>query len=270
VGLLVVGLILVAVAAAPLYAGIRSKRRLTQMKGTATSTCADVIAMFAGVATELGPDALKQAVELKGKAAHPQGQTLTSALGGTDCVWYRATVTERYRVYEEQGTGEQRHRQLVDKERTLSDETSKDVFAVDDGTGAVLIDAQSVHVDHPIATLDRTVVDDDGGWIGRFDLNVNLGGLVLGNTGEGTVNFRHQEWLLPVGQALYVSGEAGQDGGAVRITKPEHGTLLVSTRSEEALVTSSTRGAVGFQLAAAGVAVLGVVLAVVGLVSLAS
>jgi len=260
----VLGIVLLVIAALLLFAGLRSKKRLQTLTGTGTSTCGDLLKVYKDVAADLGSNSLSQLVEVKGKAV-AVGAPLRSPLGDTECVWYRSVVRENYREYEWTGTGDNRTRRLENKSRELSDEKSPQPFGLDDGTGIVTIDAVNADIDSPIHGIDRTV-QEEGDWVRRFGLTINFGLLSLGG-GEGTTGYHHEEWFIPAGQDLFVQGQARGDGTAVKITKPDGGKLVVSTRSEESLVKSATRGAIGFQIGAAIAGLAGIVFLIVGLLS---
>jgi hypothetical protein len=82
---------------------------------------------------------------------------------------------------------------------------------------------------------------------------------------KGTV-----ECADPVGRAVYVLGEATDDGGALRIRKPADKGLsfLVSLKSEEQLLQSTGRVAVGLLAGAAVAAAAGAAGVVYGIIRL--
>jgi hypothetical protein len=179
-------------------------------------------------------------VKLKG-SGRAQEAPLTSPLASQPCVWYRTRVTEHYRVREMRGSGDNRTETLVDKHRVVSDEASEATFLLADETGTVPVDPHAAKVDQPVEVFDRTDTGG-GGILGATRLTVDLGPIRLGNTGEGTVGYRHEEWIIPVDQALYVVGEVSGLAGTARVAKPASGgELLISTRSEDQVRSGSQR-----------------------------
>lgn len=258
IALLVIGGVLLVGAAVLAFLGRRAARRVGAVAGTQRSSCGELRGV-AGVSQ----GAL---VELGGAAASGPDGELRSPLAERACVWYRSTITEVYRTYETRGSGSNRRRELVEKKRERSDETSSQRFALDDGSGTATIDPRDAHVDRPIEVLDRMVTDDTGGWSRRFNLSIDFGIFNLGG-GEGTIGFEQEEWILPAGQQLYVLGEARAEGDGAVVAEPKDGgELLISTRSEDEVLKSSKRRVFAFNAGAASCGVAGLALVVIAFV----
>lgn len=261
VGLIILAVVLGGGAYLCIWIARRAGQRVDALGGTATTSCHDLRQLFTGVAGEVGSGALTQIVELQGKAVPLEGKPLTTPLGDQPCVWYRSQVIEHYREYETRGTGRERKRVLADKTRTLSDEKSRSNFLLDDGTATVEIDISDVAIDRPVEILDRMRQEDDDDWTTRIGIEL-AGGLHISVHDEGTVGFQHKEWAIPVGQQLFVMGEAREEAGQLRIAKPRgNGEFIVSTRAEQEIAKRANRASKAY-------AVIGVVLAVGAVISL--
>lgn len=128
-------------------------------------------------------------VELVGRGVHPGGEPLRSHLTGLPCLWYR------YRIEELNGN----------KWRLLDAGVSHDTFAVDDGTGTVLVDPDGAEILYP---NKQTWIDGP---------------------------HRKTEWSLLAGETLYVLGEHVTLGGAHAHLdlKDDIGALLTEWKNDK-------------------------------------
>jgi hypothetical protein len=79
--------------------------------------------------------------------------------------------------------------------------------------------------------------------------------------------YEYEEWVLPAGTPLFVSGEVAQYGEVLAIREPADGHLVISTKSEDELLKSGARNARLLEVGAVAGAVGGVALVVAGAVS---
>ncbi len=91
--------------------------------------------------------------------------------------------------------------------------------------------------------------------------------LLLGGNDSGTIGFEVEEWVLRPGAKLYVHGEVGDENGRL-VFGAGDGRLLVSTRSERAIVAGHRSGAKWRRIGALASIVLGVAALIAGVVSL--
>ena len=113
--------------------------------------------------------------------------------------------------------------------RTLRDFKSDAPFAIDDGTGQAVIYPEDADVDSPVSVLDE--FDRDSGPSGLTEkFEDSIRGV------DESIGFRREEWIIPLEQQLFVQGEVTDEGGKLRLKKPEKGAFQVSTRSERELV----------------------------------
>jgi hypothetical protein len=141
----------------------------------------------------------------------------------------------------------------------VSSHTSSTPITIDDGTGTVMVELNDLDVDEPVLALDRLV--DDGDSLVE-DL---VESFVRGDDSEG---LRQREHVIPVGQRVFAIGQVASGMDGLRLTKPaERGQpFLVSTRDEAQLAAAAARSAQWLTIGAAAAVVVGVGLAVAGLV----
>jgi hypothetical protein len=91
-------------------------------------------------------------------------------------------------------------------------------------------------------------------------------GRSLLNSNE-TIGYRREEWVIPVGTALFVQGEVTDDQGHLRLRKPEKGPFVVSTKSEAELLGEAETHRRWATIGAGVVGVLGLALVAAGAVA---
>lgn len=145
--------------------------------------------------------------ECCGRAGPGPRGLLTAPLSSRKCVWYRSLVV-RERPSRETGT----------IRKVESENTSDAPFTLDDGSGSVLVDPRRADVDAPRQVHEHT----ESGRLGRT---------------------RHyHEWIIAAGDEIYVLGAAAlRDAGPTLASPRGRGRLLISTRREEELASSSRR-----------------------------
>jgi hypothetical protein len=217
--------------------------------GTETRTCADV---KAGAAASDQEGVYREPIELKGEVA-PASPVLTAPLSGQPCVWYRTRVTHRFwgpvpRVNDTGGTYEGRGA----CQRVISSEGSGAPLTIDDGTGRLSIDPRGANVDGAEPSFDR--FEPEGGgtfspWLSRL-LRLDyheLGFLTADGEADSvspanSIGYRREECILRPDSSLYVLGEVTDAPGALQVVKPEQaGELLISSRSEEQLISDARK-----------------------------
>jgi hypothetical protein len=204
------GVILLYVAIQLARGARRARRRLEAVTSTSTTPCSQVGAMA-------GPGAGGQRVECVGAARPGPGGTITAPYSGRPCVWHRSVTTHTHwgKLRTEPETA------MVTK--VESDTASEWPFVLVDSSGQVLVD---------VAAADRELLCQVGAEeYHRFD-----------QTGRDAEEGRHhREWLIAPDQSVYVLGEAGLRDGWPIIGQPRArgDRLVVTTRSQEELTSSS-------------------------------
>lgn len=246
---MVIGIIvLVGVGIAGVVVGLLSQRRKAAMAKASTVGCADLPL----VAGENEPVTL----EVVGKAGAGE-EPLTAPFSGTPCVWYRTTVTHRYR--------ERRRREneteWVTKNEKVAEDTSHEPFSVTDVSGSVRVHPQGAKVIGASESIDRFEHGRPGfqgapasGSLGERALSML--GDVLSRQADNTIGYRYQEWVLRAEGELYVLAGARRDQKGVSwLERPASGPFLISTKSEDQLASRARLGVIlGYGIAAAALA----------------
>ena len=217
---IIIGVVLLAVSAGLHVLANRSRRRCAGLAAAPTVPVKDLGSVGTAV------------VEVVGNAA-AVGPQLTSPIGQQPCVWFKATVHEIYRERDRDANGNSRTRT---RERLVSDDTSTNAIAIDDGTGVVLVGLDDLDIDQPVLCLDRRI-DDDQSLVEQL-----LQGALRADDSDG---YRQREHIIPAGQRLFAIGAASVGPDGPRLSKPaEQGQpFMVSTRDEAALQRSAASSA---------------------------
>lgn len=256
--MLIAGIVcLVLAAAAGGYAWWQDRKH-DELSAVEASTCGDMRQLADAVSVSAGAGGFRQRCELNGTAQPAYVGTVQAPQTKKECVWYRNKVTHEYwdwHTVERNGHRERERRKRTD---VISDETSDIPFALDDGTGQAVIHPEDADVHGPVKSADE------------FESDRSRPGLLesLGSTWKDeTIGYQREEWILPVGQKLFVQGEVIDEDGHLRLRKPEKGTFRVSTSSEEELLAEAATGRKWATAGAGALAVIGLVLVVLGLVA---
>ena len=144
---------------------------------------------------------------------------------------YEETYTER----DSEGRSQTRTRRGSE---SVSSNERGTPFQLRDATGTITIDQAG-------ATLEGDKLAsrfEQGG--SKPGMAIKFGGLSLSFDmagGRRTLGYKMEEYAITVGKRLYVLGEARDDGGQLRVTKPtEKGKrFLITVKSEEDMVKSA-------------------------------
>ena len=259
-GLVIVGVVLVAAAGGLLWLAKQKIALAGEMATTETSTCGSVKEMCAEVAKEVGAGSFRQRVELKGTLK--TDEPVTAELSKQRVALFRTRVERKYEetVDVKDANGTTRHETRTATE-TVSELSGTAPCYVEDGTGRLDVVLQDADPDL------QKVVDKFDPHSDRMegDLVRLLARAVLTPThGRRTVGYHSTEHVLPVGRKVYVLGEASDAGGSLQVGKGG-GKLVVSLKSEEELVGAAKSGATMARVGAAVCLVLGLVLVVMGI-----
>jgi hypothetical protein len=250
--LLIIGLVVLAIAAACLYGARHERSKVDQLQATETYACSDIGDALAG-----------RLCEVAGAAQPGPGGLITAPQSGDDGVWFAHKVTRHWWEVEPDDGDSDHRAERRKRERVVSEQRSEQPFAVDDGSGRVLIH----HGGHKLERAPGVrKVSARGGPPEGYKKGVVGFVEQLDDRREW---FEYEEWLLPAGTQLFVSGEVGLHGDALAIGKPSNGgQLVISTKSEEELLKSSGRNAKILQVIAIAAAVAAAALVVAGLLTL--
>ena len=257
--MLIAGIVLLVLAAAAGGYAWWQDRKHKELSAVDASTCGDLRQLADAVSVSAGAGGFRQRCELNGTAQAAYVGTVQAPQSQQDVVWYRQKVTHEYwdwYTVERNGRQERERRKRSD---VISDQSSDIPFALADGTGQVIIHPEDADIHKPTKSADE------------FESDRSRPGLLeglIGNTWrDETIGYQREEWILPVGQQLFVQGEIIDEDGHLRLRKPEKGAFRVSTASEEELLASAASGRKWATVGAGVLAAIGVVLVIAGLVA---
>ena len=262
--MLIAGALLLVVAAVALFIARSSREAARAAAATETLGCGDLAALSDGVAGEIGGGGFRQRWEVVGTTAPGPAGAVRAPESELDVVWARTKVTHKYWVMEEGEIDGRRTRQRREREEVVSEIDSQAPFAVDDGSGAVLVHPDGADVDRPEHVVDRF----EPAATGAQRSEGMLASFLRAGAESGTLGFRHEEWVLRPGARVYVQGEVADHTGAVAFARPQDGgRFVISTRSEEEIVAGAQQRARIAVAVAAVAAVAGAGLVVAGLLA---
>jgi hypothetical protein len=128
-------------------------------------------------------------VELEGEGRLMDGEPIIAPLTNHPCLWYRYTIERKDTYHTKHGT--------QTKWTTIRQETSDNLFLLDDGSGRCVIDADGAE----ITTDEKLQWYGDSAWPESAPL------LGSGSAFMGMGSYRYTEWLILVGQPLYAIGQ---------------------------------------------------------------
>jgi hypothetical protein len=246
-----------AVAALVLFVIGRSLRsKVAEISGTETSSAASIAELASAVAKDIGAGSFADRVEVKGKAVALE--PLTADFSGTAVVWYECVVTRQWEEeYWETDKDGNRHRRTRSGTDTVSSIRREPLFEIDDGSGRIAVDPRGAQLEaeNSWSSFEAAGAGRSSMTVGSFVFNA-----LAAAGGRRTIGYRFTERSIPVGRELYVLGSASDQGGRLRIVKPEKGRFIVSTRSEEAIVKGSKTGILWLDISS-GLAAAGAVVA---------
>lgn len=207
--------------------GILSRRKLEAIRETPTVNAAQ--------AAQLAGPAGTNKVEMRAVAESPA--PLTAPASGTRCLYYRHNVEEmRERVVTDTDGSTHTEQDWV----TVTDNKLSAPFVLRDETGTV-----SVTPDGAEFVPQQTMNDQMGAYGYEGRIQEGSGGVLGGvldsvlDAVDGTSYFRTSEWVIPLGQPVYVLGTAVRTAGGVEIQEGE-GPFIISYKSEEGLTRKYT------------------------------
>lgn len=245
-----IGILLALAGAAVFYGAVRTQRRVHAMMAAETLSVPELLEA-AGIAAELNgaPGTFRKVCEVVGRTAPAPVGMLRSDLAGVECVWHAHRVERRYERRERDGEGRMR---TTTHTETVAERVSPHGWPL-------LRDGHTVGVDpggrrpEPVEqVLDRFDPADD-----------------RGRGGDRTLGYRNQEWVLRPGVQMYVLGEVDDRDGPLVIRAPRDTShpFVLSTRTEQELTEADRRSQRLWSRGGAALVVLGLVLAVVGVVT---
>lgn len=249
-----VGALVALVAAAVCgWLAQQAKNRKASLLLTETSTTGLLRDLLAAATAAAGPGSFSEYVELQGTAQAGPAGLLTSEISETPCVWHRHEITRKYREVERDSEG---NRRTVTKTETIAQHSSEDAFLLRDADGEITI-VPSCDVEHPRKSVSEFRQEKDRD---RTDVSFGKFSFSLPSGDRDTIGYEYEEWLLAPGTRIFVQGEAYDRNGDLEVREPKgKRDLVISTKSEEALIDDAS----GEIKLYGALAVLGAVAAVV-------
>ena len=256
--MLIAGGVLLVIAIAAFFWARSERSGARKATATETMACGDISSLSSGVADEVGGGAFTQRCEVVGAARPGPAGALKAPDSKADAVWARTTVKHKYWVMEQQTTDGRTTRVRREREEEVSSIDTDTPFAIEDDSGTVLVHPSGADIDQPEQVADRF----ERATVGESISDGILSSIFRSGDDSGTIGFKHEEWIIRPGTRLYVQGEvADRTGGLVFSEPADDGPFLISTRSEEEIVSGKLRNAkiataIGAVAAVAGVALL--------------
>lgn len=213
------------------YLRPKMQGHVREMKFMKTTTIKDLQDMYQMMVDSGMGDEFRNYIELKG-VVHCDQPTKTpfSSQNVAYCSSKLSAVTQQEEQYRDNDG--HYHTRTVKHEEVLSSENSSEVLYLADDSSDVRVVLDIHHgcdFDVP-ETLDRF---EPMGNLGRYAYFRNYH-----HPRTNVLGYRMQERTIPLGQHLYVLGEAYKEGNVLHIGKPvdKDKSFIVSTKSEDQLV----------------------------------
>ncbi|RPJ07523.1 MAG: E3 ubiquitin ligase, partial [Spirochaetaceae bacterium] len=182
-----------------------------------------------------------QIAEIKGKSTC--ASPLVSELAKVSCAYYSMRVS---REYEETYWDTDSNGHRVQKTRRGSDTVAQNTrfvpFYIEDATGKMRVNPDGATFVTEKAFSHFEPGEVHGPSLSFGGLTIALSNTLLGGASTRTLGYRYEEDVIPLEKNLYVMGEASDSQGELAIQKPsdKKNRFLISVKSEEELIRSST------------------------------
>jgi len=251
------GVLILGGAALSYFAPKKIKDRNIEIKFMKTTPLEELIAILKENAAA-GLEGYRHFVELKGSADSDDPEK--APFSERKVAYYDADL---FQVYEEKHTytdDKGTHQQMKKRETLMSNQKSSGPIVLKDSQSikkAYIDVSQSGIKLEALKTLDKFEPENNTKKYNFFS------SFRYSNMGARTLGFRMVEKTIPVGQSLYVLGEAWLEGLKVKIGKPRDGKkpFIVSVKSETDIIQANNSSArvaliIGIVIAIAGVAIM--------------
>lgn len=243
----IVGIILLIISGVLFWVQRNQKQKIFSIKSARKVTAAELNETASGVAAEIGGGSWRDYVKVWGKIQ--MDEPLLSEHTRQKCVHYQAKVLREYEetVTTRNADGEV-ERKTERKTETISNHKQAIPFQLVDETGTVQVNPDKAEIE-TLEVMNEFRRESDGR--------------------SGTLGYRYVESLLPLNRNILVVGAASDLTGQVVLGKPtdSDNKYVISLKDEETLAASVEKSAKFTFIAMVALAILGVVLILVGLVS---
>jgi E3 Ubiquitin ligase len=236
-----IGLVVVTLGIIGVIWGVFQKLKAGRVSDAPLASTGDVMQNGKGVAGPKGQISAQGGVSCQ--------QPLIAPFSGTPCLYYKVKCTAEWK------DGDTNKSKVIDEQKHAAQ------FTIDDGSGALWVDAREGGDFEPSQTKRETRGTGLLGGITGADLmfgnyRVHTGILSLGT------KYTVEEDVLPMVPRLYACGKVADQGGA--IASPSWRQLILSTKTRDELLTSATKGAKTFLAAGAALFFVGSGMCVTG------
>lgn len=240
-----------------IFVPLKLKNKNIEIRFEKTTSIGELKEILSGNAAA-GLEGYRHYVELNGAAGSDRLEK--TPFSEKEVAYYNASLFQVYQERETYSDSSGTHQRTKRSESLLTNQKSSNPISLKDlqsGEKVYIDIAQSGIQLDTLKTLDKFEPVNN---IQSYNFFKNYH---YGNMGIGTLGFRMIENTIPLGQSLYVLGEALLDGAKIIINKPRDvkKPFIVSVKSEADIVQSNKTSAkialiFGILLALAGIAVM--------------
>lgn len=201
--------------------------KLKEMKVASSSSIGELQQCQRQVAQEMGSGSWREYVQVFGQVA--TSQPLLSEVKRIPCVYYKTIISREYKKEGgDRRNPRERHSEIIGRHEQST------LFFLRDQQGQIEVNPLGAEIE-AVQVLDELRPADK-----PHSFSLSLGFLSLnwrfGNT--PTLGYRYQEWVLPLGQPVSVVGMASDQGGVLRLQKPQSRgqKFIISLSFEDQLI----------------------------------
>ena len=244
----------------------KKESRSAQLELTDTSSVSEVKENYNSLNATVGDGHFTHFCELKGKAH--SDSPIKSELAEVECVYYSSKVIRKYeeREWKTDSNGN-RQQHWRKKSETVSDNQQwASGFGLKDDSGFIEVDPAKadLHTEKVHSSFEKGEPNQNSALslkIGKFSLGVGSA-----NNDYRLIGYEQVEHAIKLGSDLYILGDANDRDGRLKVSKPNtNKPFIVSTKSEDEIVSDLGSSAKGLKIGAYVCWGLGAVGVVVGL-----
>ena len=259
--LLIVGVVLLLIGIALYIGSAKTIGKLNAIQSTDLSKIKNILENFEGLSNAHGAGNFSLFTKMNGKAfsTNPIHAEFTKK----PCVYYRVLLEQEYEtlVITENKEGnpakrwERKTKKLIDTENKVLD------FLLKDETGEIPININDSGL-KGIVSYSKFEKEPPNTSI------FNIEGFNLMNgTNSKTIGYRYEESMIPIGQPLFVLGDANDRNGKLMVSAPvlKENPFIVSTQTEDEIRKAIKRSAANTKIGGIIAVVIGVGLCIYAL-----
>ncbi len=221
------GLVLIVLGVCMFLWRMMEKRKVDKIMATPTSPAKD-LEKWVSIKGNL-PGRSDRIVEIKGRISCEK--PLTSEFTKKSCVFFHSQeIAEVREVYHKRNSKGREEKHTRIRHDTISNNKQMVGFTIEDATGKVLIQPEGAEIE-ALKVQDKyqkQYSERASGIFGLFDTDNSP--RVLGS--------RFTEYVIPLGQSIYILGELATSSGKPCVRKPSAGeqNFIISVKTEEQIL----------------------------------